>query len=83
MPESLFPRTLAEARTAAIAAGRPGRNAVIGTDDVFNLRIALGLHRDVLEICADPHLFSPAAPVTPGAAATYRRSTSGRARGGS
>ena len=37
--------------------GRPEREAVIGQDDVFNLRIALGLHQDALDLCRDPHLF--------------------------
>ena len=37
--------------------GRPERDAAIGKDDLLNLRIALGLHVDVSELYADPHLF--------------------------
>ncbi len=38
--------------------GRPDRLGSIGKDDLLNLRIALGLHLDVLDLCQDPHLFS-------------------------
>ena len=37
--------------------GRPDRDAMIGKDDLLNLRIALGLHIDVSELYDDPHLF--------------------------
>ena len=37
--------------------GRPDRSADIDKDDLLNLRIALGLHSDVLDLCEDPHLF--------------------------
>jgi len=38
--------------------GRPDREAAIDKDDVLNLRIALGLHLDVLDLCRDPHIFN-------------------------
>ena len=62
MADSLFPRTLetdGKDANPVLRIGRPRRDTVIGTDDLFNLRIALGLHRDVLELCDDPHLFGP------------------------
>ncbi len=37
--------------------GRPHRELPIDKDDVLNLRIALGLHRDVSELWQDPHIF--------------------------
>jgi hypothetical protein len=37
--------------------GRPERTEVVDKDDEMNLRIALGLHQDVLDLCRDPHLF--------------------------
>jgi hypothetical protein len=57
MHDSLFPRTLATELGIPFLAGRPARAHRIDFDDVFNLRIALGLHLDVLDLCADPHLF--------------------------
>ena len=47
--------------------GRPRRVTVIDGDDLANLRIALGLHRDVLELRNDTHLFSPFRVNSPGA----------------
>lgn len=58
MRESLFPRTLAgQISRIAFLGGRPRRDDRIGPEDLANLRIALGLHHDVLDLCADPHLF--------------------------
>ena len=37
--------------------GRPERETSIDSDDLFNLRIALGLHQDVLDLYSDSHLF--------------------------
>jgi hypothetical protein len=37
--------------------GRPERETYIDSDDLFNLRIALGLHQDVLDLYSDSHLF--------------------------
>ena len=37
--------------------GRPDRTESIHSDDVLNLRIALGLHLDVSDLYGDPHLF--------------------------
>jgi hypothetical protein len=37
--------------------GRPERDTSIDSDDLFNLRIALGLHQDVLDLYSDSHLF--------------------------
>ncbi len=37
--------------------GRPEREASIDKDDILNLRIALGLYEDVLDLYNDPHLF--------------------------
>jgi hypothetical protein len=59
MQDSLFPRTLALDWGIPFLAGRPQRGTRIDNDDLFNLRIALGLHHDVLDLCADPHLFGP------------------------
>ncbi|HEX2612991.1 MAG TPA: hypothetical protein VHO02_05320 [Fibrobacteria bacterium] len=56
MREPLFPRTLAGTGISFLG-GRPRRNESLGDEDLANLRIALGLHHDVLELCADPHLF--------------------------
>jgi hypothetical protein len=58
MHDSLFPRTLAMDWGIPFLSGRPHRDTKIDVDDVFNLRIALGLHHDVLDVCADPHLFA-------------------------
>ncbi len=60
MGEPLFPRTLAGGSGIPFLAGRPRRSDRIGEEDLFNLRIALGLHQDVLDLCADPHLFDAA-----------------------
>jgi hypothetical protein len=57
MYSSLFPRTLSLEWGIPFLTGRPSRPTPIDQDDVFNLRIALGLHHDVLDLCADPHLF--------------------------
>ena len=57
MGETLFPRTLAGGMGIPFLGGRPRRVERIGDEDVANLRIALGLHHDVLDLCADPHLF--------------------------
>jgi hypothetical protein len=57
MREPLFPRTLAGATGTPFLGGRPRRAERIGDEDLANLRIALGLHHDVLDLCADPHLF--------------------------
>jgi hypothetical protein len=57
MNESLFPRTLSAEGHIPFLAGRPQRRHRIDEDDLANLRIALGLHHDVLELCSDPHLF--------------------------
>jgi hypothetical protein len=59
MHDSLFPRTLAMEWGIPFLAGRPQRDTAIDNDDLFNLRIALGLHHDVGDLCADPHLFGP------------------------
>lgn len=62
MQDTLFPRTLAaETGSIAFLAGRPARDTAINNDDLFNLRIALGLHHDTLEVCGDPHLFNSVA----------------------
>jgi len=37
--------------------GRPERDLSIDKDDILNLRIALGLHEDVLDLYDDPHIF--------------------------
>lgn len=37
--------------------GRPIRQESITKDDVLNLIIALELHADIAEVCADKHLF--------------------------
>jgi hypothetical protein len=57
MQNSLFPRTLAQDWGIPFLGGRPRRGSKIDTDDLANLRIALGLHHDVMDLCADPHLF--------------------------
>jgi hypothetical protein len=57
MREPLFPRTLAGTIGTPFLGGRPHRAERIGDEDLANLRIALGLHHDVLDLCADPHLF--------------------------
>jgi hypothetical protein len=57
MNHSLFPRTLSLDWGIPFLTGRPARDHHIDQDDLFNLRIALGLHHDVLDLCADPHLF--------------------------
>jgi len=38
--------------------GRPERDFAIDKDDILNLRIALGLHEDVLDLFGDPHIFN-------------------------
>lgn len=38
-------------------AGRPDRDRPIEKDDILNLRIALGLHQDALDLYRDPHIF--------------------------
>lgn len=58
MNEPLFPRTLSEEWNIPFLAGRPERGHRIDEDDLVNLKIALGLHHDVLDVCADPHLFT-------------------------
>lgn len=65
MHDSLFPRTLAMEWGIPFLSGRPRRGTAIDNDDVCNLRIALGLHHDVLDLCADPHLFGNAAAAYP------------------
>ncbi len=74
MHDSLFPRTLALDWSIPFLSGRLERNSCIDNDDVFNLRIALGLHHDVVEVCADPHLFGNVAdnphPMTKGSVLT-------------
>lgn len=71
MGEPFFPRT-ASGTEIPFLEGRPRRDERIGDEDLLNLRIALGLHRDVLELCADPHLFDVRGPSSP-AARTRRR----------
>lgn len=66
MTASLFPRTLGNGNghgpdwRIPFLGGRPERAHPIDGDDLANLRIALGLHHDALEVCADPHLFTAA-----------------------
>jgi hypothetical protein len=55
--DGLFPRTLSLDWGIPFLGGRPERPHRIDQDDLFNLKIALGLHHDVLDLCADPHLF--------------------------
>jgi hypothetical protein len=63
MREPLFPRTLAGTSGISFLGGRPRRLEGISAEDLANLRIALGLHHDVLELCADPHLFESERPL--------------------
>mgnify|MGYP001627627110 CR=1 FL=1 len=58
MTASLFPRTFDHDWRIPFLGGRPERTHAIDADDLANLRIALGLHHDVLELCGDPHLFT-------------------------
>ncbi len=52
---SMKPSTVSE--RIPFLKGRPDREIPVDKDDVFNLRIALGLHQDVIDLCRDPHLF--------------------------
>jgi hypothetical protein len=58
MSDSLMPRTVPLAHDIPFLAGRPDRSHRIDQDDLVNLKIALGLHRDVRDLCDDPHLFA-------------------------
>lgn len=58
MSDSLMPRTVPLGREIPFLSGRPVRNHRIDQDDIVNLKIALGLHRDVRDLCDDPHLFA-------------------------
>lgn len=71
MGEPLFPRTLAATTGIPFLGGRPRRSDRVGDEDLTNLRIALGLHHDVLDLCADPHLFE-SEPVLAGKRTTSR-----------
>ncbi len=42
--------------------GKPKRDTILDHDDVLNLQIALGLHRDVEDLFQDRHLFEPDSP---------------------
>lgn len=49
---------------------------IIEGNDFANLRIALGLHRDVLDLCDDAHLFSSFRGNSPGAESHRTRRSS-------
>lgn len=57
MSDSLMPRVPVECGIPLLS-GRPARAHDIDQDDILNLKITLGLHQDVDDVCRDPHLFT-------------------------
>lgn len=58
MSDSLIPRVTTTDYGIPFLSGRPARDHRIDHDDLVNLKIALGLHQDVRDVCDDPHLFT-------------------------
>ncbi len=58
MSDSMFPRAASAGYEIPVLSGRPARDHRIDQDDIVNLKIALGLHRDVRDVYGDPRLFT-------------------------